>query len=69
MKLAMTQQTDPAVVSTICTVLLSAIGLQEIDELTKIIFASASTVSCIVTISLNYLKYKKLKDEKNTKKH
>jgi hypothetical protein len=65
----MTQQTDPAVVSTICTVLLSAIGLQEIDELTKIIFASASTVSCIVTISLNYLKYKKLKDEKNTKKH
>lgn len=65
----MTQQTDPAVVSTICTILLSAIGLQEIDELTKIIFASASTVSCIVTISVNYLKYKKLKDEKDSQKH
>ena len=65
----MTQQTDPAVVSTICTVLLSAIGLQEIDELTKIIFASASTVSCIVTISLNYLKYKKFKNEQDIKKH
>jgi len=52
---------DHSVFGTITTVLISVIGLNEIDLISKIVFMGASTLTCLFTCVYTYKKIKNLK--------
>jgi hypothetical protein len=52
---------DNSVFGTIATVLISVIGLNEIDLISKIVFMGASTLTCLFTCVYTYKKIKNLK--------
>ena len=52
---------DNSVFGSIATVLISIVGLTEIDLISKIVFMGASTVTCAFTCLYTYKKIKNLK--------
>ena len=52
---------DNSFFGTITTVLISVIGLNEIDLISKIVFMGASTLTCLFTCVYTYKKIKNLK--------
>jgi len=52
---------DNSIFGTITTVLISVIGLNEIDLISKIVFMGASTLTCLFTCVYTYKKIKNLK--------
>lgn len=60
MKLSM-QQTEPTHIATIGTLFFGLIGMQNISEISNIIFAIASTVSCGISIALGIKQLKRKK--------
>jgi hypothetical protein len=58
---ALQMNLDNSVFGTITTVLISVIGLNEIDLISKIVFMGASTLTCLFTCVYTYKKIKNLK--------
>jgi len=58
---AISMNYDHSVFGTITTVLISVIGLNEIDLISKIVFMGASTLTCLFTCVYTYKKIKNLK--------
>jgi len=58
---AISMNLDNSVFGTITTVLISVIGLNEIDLISKIVFMGASTLTCLFTCVYTYKKIKTLK--------
>jgi hypothetical protein len=58
---AISMNLDNSVFGTITTVLISVIGLNEIDLISKIVFMGASTLTCLFTCVYTYKKIKNLK--------
>jgi hypothetical protein len=56
---------DNSVFGTITTVLISVIGLNEIDLISKIVFMGASSITCLFTCIYTYKKIKNLKKWKD----
>jgi len=52
---------DNSIFGSIATVLISIVGLTEIDLISKIVFMGASTVTCLFTCLYTYKKMKNLK--------
>jgi hypothetical protein len=52
---------DNSVSGSILTVLISVVGLTEIDLISKIVFMGASTLTCLFTCVYTYKKIKNLK--------
>ena len=62
-------QLDNSVQGSILTIIISIIGLTEIDAMSKIVFMAASSITCIFTSVYTYKKMKNLNNEKNNQKH
>ncbi len=62
---AISMNLDNSVFGTITTVLISVIGLNEIDLISKIVFMGASTLTCLFTCVYTYKKIKNLKKWKD----
>jgi hypothetical protein len=60
---------DDSFVGTFITIVISAVGLNEIDLISKIFFLAASTISCLVTTIYTLKKIKNLKNEKINEEH
>ena len=58
---AISMNFDNSVFGTITTVLISVIGLNEIDLISKIVFMGASSLTCVFTCVYTYKKIKNLK--------
>ena len=58
---AISMNFNNSVFGTITTVLISVIGLNEIDLISKIVFMGASTLTCLFTCVYTYKKIKNLK--------
>jgi hypothetical protein len=56
-----TMNLDNSIFGSIATVLISIVGLTEIDLISKIVFMGASTVTCLFTCLYTYKKMKNLK--------
>jgi hypothetical protein len=58
---AIMNQTEPTYIATIGTIFFGLIGVQDISEISNIIFIAASTISCGISIAvgLKQLKSKK----------
>ena len=56
-----TMNLDNSIFGTVATVLISVIGLNEIDLISKIVFMGASTLTCLFTCVYTYKKIKNLK--------
>ena len=52
---------DNSFFGSFATVLISIVGLNEIDLISKIVFMGASTVTCLFTCMYTYKKIKNLK--------
>ena len=52
---------ENSIFGTVATVLISVIGLNEIDLISKIVFMGASTLTCLFTCVYTYKKIKNLK--------
>jgi len=52
---------DHSFYGSFATVLISVVGLNEIDIISKIVFMGASTVTCLFTCLYTYKKMKNLK--------
>jgi hypothetical protein len=52
---------DNSFFGSFATVLISIVGLNEIDLISKIVFMGASTVTCLMTCIYTYKKIKNLK--------
>jgi hypothetical protein len=52
---------DHSFYGSFATVLISVVGLNEIDLISKIVFMGASTVTCLLTCLYTYKKIKNLK--------
>jgi hypothetical protein len=52
---------DNSFYGSFATVLISVVGLNEIDLISKIVFMGASTVTCLFTCLYTYKKMKNLK--------
>lgn len=53
------QQTEPTYIATIGTVFFGLIGIQDISEISNIIFITASTISCGISIAVGLKQLKK----------
>jgi hypothetical protein len=62
---AISMNLDNSIFGTITTVLISVIGLNEIDLISKIVFMGASTLTCLFTCVYTYKKIKNLKKWKD----
>ena len=62
---AISMNLDNSFFGSIATVLISIVGLNEIDLISKIVFMGASTVTCLFTCMYTYKKMKNLKKWKN----
>ena len=60
-------QIDNSVQGSILTIIISIIGLNEIDIISKIVFMSASSITCVITTMYTYKKMKNIKNEKINK--
>lgn len=58
---ALQMNLDNSIFGTVATVLISVIGLNEIDLISKIVFMGASTLTCLFTCVYTYKKIKNLK--------
>jgi hypothetical protein len=58
---AISMNLDNSFFGSIATVLISIVGLNEIDLISKIVFMGASTVTCLFTCMYTYKKMKNLK--------
>lgn len=58
---AISMNLDNSIFGTITTVLISVIGLNEIDLISKIVFMGASSITCLFTCIYTYKKIKNLK--------
>ena len=56
-----TMNLDNSIFGTVATILISIIGLNEIDLISKIVFMGASTLTCLFTCVYTYKKIKNLK--------
>jgi hypothetical protein len=52
-------QTEPTYIATIGTIFFGLIGVQDISEISNIIFIAASTISCGISIALGIKQLKK----------
>lgn len=52
---------DDSFSGTLITIIISSIGLNEIDIISKIVFMGASTLTCLFTCVYTYKKIKELK--------
>lgn len=52
---------DDSFSGTLITIIISSIGLNEIDIISKIVFMGASTLTCLFTCVYTYRKIKELK--------
>lgn len=55
------QQTEPTYIATIGTIFFSLIGIQDISDAANIIFLTASSISCGISIALGIKQLKKKK--------
>jgi hypothetical protein len=53
------QQTEPTYIATIGTIFFGLIGVQDISEISNIIFITASTISCGISIAVGLKQLKK----------
>lgn len=60
MKAVMTQ-TEPTYIATIGTIFFSLIGIQDISEVSNIVFLLASSISCGISIAVGVKQLKKKK--------
>lgn len=58
---ALMQQTEPTYIATIGTIFFSLIGIQDISDAANIIFLTASSISCGISIALGIKQLKKKK--------
>jgi hypothetical protein len=52
-------QTEPTYIATIGTIFFGLIGIQDISEISNIIFIAASTISCGISIAVGIKQLKK----------
>lgn len=52
---------DNSIFGSVATILISIVGLTEIDIISKIVFMGASTLTCVFTCVYTYKKIKNLK--------
>lgn len=55
------QQTEPTYIATIGTIFFSLIGMQDISDVAQLVFVTASTISCGISIAVGYKQLKKKK--------
>jgi hypothetical protein len=60
MKMQMAQ-TEPTYIATIGTIFFSLIGIQDISEISNVVFLMASTISCGISIAVGVKQLKKKK--------
>lgn len=58
---ALMNQTEPTYIATIGTVFFGLIGIQDISEISNIVFLTASTISCGISIALGIKNLKRKK--------
>lgn len=57
----MTSPTDQTYLATFGTILFSLLGIQDISDFANIVFMSASTISCAISILIGIKQLKKKK--------
>lgn len=60
-------QIDNSIQGTILTIIISVVGLTEIDIISKVVFMAASSITCVVTTMYTYKKMKNIDNEKTNK--
>lgn len=58
---ALMNQTEPTHIATIGTIFFGLIGIQDISEISNVIFLTASTISCGISIAVGLKQLKKKK--------
>jgi hypothetical protein len=56
---ALMNQTEPTYIATIGTIFFGLIGIQDISEISNVVFLAASTISCGISIAVGIKQLKK----------